>query len=118
MHCNIYIILGCCSKILDSIAPEFSNVNMVSLLPYLQEHLLVTTDEKHHLSIEVHSDVKKAQLLLGYLKRKEDILKKILCCLNLADEHSGHKDIAVKLKQIMEDNNIKCDDFCAKHSKY
>ena len=90
---------------------------MVSLFPYLRQHHLVTRDEEHHLSIEGHSDVKKAQLLLGYLKTKGDeSLQKILCCLNLAHEHSGHKDIAVKLKQKMEANNIKCADFCAKHS--
>ena len=101
------------------IAPDFrTNVNIVTLLPYLQQHDLVTSDEEHHLCTEVHSDVKKAQLLLDYLKRKGDgSLQMILCCLNLADGHSGHKDIAVKLKQIMEANNIKCADFCAEHSK-
>ena len=91
---------------------------MVSLLSFLQQHHLVTSDEEHHLITEVHSGVKKAQLLLSYLKRKgDDSLQKILCCLNLADEHSGHKQIAVKLKKLMEDNNIKCADFCAEHPK-
>ena len=100
------------------IAPEFTYVNMVSLLPYLQQHQLVTRDQEHHLSIEVHSPVKKAELLLSYLKAKGDgSLQKILCCLNLADEHTGHKDIADKLKQIMEANNIKCANFCADHCK-
>ena len=91
---------------------------MSALLPYLQQHNLVTRDEEHHLITEVHSDIKKAQLLLGYLKRKGDkSLQKFLCCLNLAHDHLGHKDIAVKLKQTMEANNIKCADFCAEHSK-
>ena len=76
--------------------PEFTaNVNIVSLLPYLQQHNLVTRDEEHYLITDMHSDVKKAQMLLGYLKRKgNESLQKILCCLNLAHDHSGHKDIA------------------------
>ena len=114
----IYIILGCHNRILDLIAPYFTaNVNIVTLLPYLQRHNLVTRDEEHHLSVKVLSSVRKARMLLSYLKAKGDklSLQMILCCLNLADEHSEHKVIAVKLKQIMEANNINVYDFCGEH---
>ena len=91
---------------------------MDTLLPYLQAHQLVTRDEEHHLSSMMHSSSKKGQMLLGYLKTKgHESLQRILCCLNSAHEHIGHKGVADKLKQIMEAENIKCADFCSDHRK-
>ena len=123
IHCYmiyfIYIIIGYHDRILNLIAPDFTaNVNMDALLPYLQQHHLVTRNEEHHLSSKNHSFIEKAQMLLGYLKTKGDeSLQRILCCLNLAHEHIGHKGVADKLKQVLKANNIKCADFCSDHSK-
>ena len=91
---------------------------MNTLLPYLQEHRLVTLDEEHHLSGTMHSSVVKSQLLLSYLKHKGcGGLQKFLCCLNLAHEHTGHEDIAEKLKEAMQTNGIDCNDFCSDKCK-
>ena len=43
---------------------------------------------------------------------------KVLCCLNLAHEHMGHKDIAEKLRQTMQANGIGCDDFYSDYCNY
>ena len=124
IHCCklyfIYIIIdsqGYHDGILNSIAPDFTaKVNMDTLLPYLQKHLLVTRDEEYCLSNIMYRSSKKAQMLLGYLKtKKHGSLQLILCCLNSAHEHIGHKEVADKLKQIMEAKNIKCADFCSDH---
>ena len=86
---------------------------MTSLLPYLIQHDLVTRDEEYHLRCKLHSSVEKSQLLLSYLRHKgPGSLQMFLCCLNLAHEHMGHKDIAKKLKQKMQANDIDCNDFC------
>ena len=122
IHCCklyfIYIIIDS-QDILNSIAPDFTaKVNMDTLLPYLQKHLLVTRDEEYCLSSIMYCSSKKAQMLLGYLKTKKDgSLQLILCCLNSAHEHIGHKEVADTLKQIMEAKNIKCADFCSDHCK-
>ena len=87
---------------------------MDTLLPYLQAHRLVTLNEEYHLSSTVHSPYEKSLMLMNYLKRKgRGSLQKFLCCLNLAYAHMGHKDIAEKLKQTMQDNGIDCNDFCS-----
>ena len=104
--------------ILNSIAPDLCNTNMATLLPYLLQHHLVTRDEEHHLSGMLYSSVVKSQMLLSYLRCKGcGSLQKFLCCLNLAHEHMGHKDIAEKLRQTMQANGIGCNDFCSDYCK-
>ena len=97
------------------IAPEFiAHVNMDSLLPFLQQHQLVTRIEIHHLSCMLYSSSEKAQKLLSYLKTKgADTLQRVLCCLNMENEHTGHRVVADKLKQLMQDCSIKYTDFCS-----
>ena len=91
---------------------------MATLLPYLQQHQLLTRDQEHYLSSEAHSEGNKALNLLSYLKFKgTGSLQKFLCSLNLACEHKGHKEIADKLKQEMQENDINCDDFCSPKCK-
>ena len=104
---------------LDSIAPEFvALVNVNDLLPYLLQHQLLNRNEEEHLVQFIHTSIEKAQMLLGYLKRKgADSLQKFLCCLNLAHEHTGHKEVADKLKQLMEANGINCTNFCSDNCK-
>ena len=102
-------------RVLNAIAPDFTAlVNMESLLPLLQKHHLVTSNEDYHLMNIIYSPTEKAQKLLGYLNHKGDgCLQKVLCCLNLANEHMGHKEIAEKLKKIMQSSGIDCDNFCS-----
>ena len=104
--------------ILDSIAPALKNVNIVSLFPYLQSHHLVTEDEQYNLSNTIYTPTQKSGMLLKYLKHKGNgSLQKFLCCLNLAHEHTGHKDIADKLEQKLKDSDIECSDFCSDECK-
>ena len=87
---------------------------MESLLPYLQQHHLVTRPEEYYLTSALHSLALKSQTLLSYLKHKgRESLQKFLCSLNLAHEHIGHKIIADGLKKAMQANGIDCDDFCS-----
>ena len=106
-------------RVLNSIAPDFTAlVNMESLLPFLQKHNLVTGNEEHHLMNMNYSSTEKAQMLLGYLKHKGDgCLQNFLCCLNSADEHMGHKELAEKLKKIMQSSGIHCGNLCSDDCK-
>ena len=54
--------------ILNSITPDLCNTNIVSLLPYLLQHHLLTCDEEHHLGSMLYSLVIKSQKLLSYLR--------------------------------------------------
>ena len=91
---------------------------MDTLLPYLEVHCLVTSDEEYHLKSEQHSPFKKSQMLKDYLRHKgPGSLQMFLCCLNLAHEHMGHKGIAEKLKEAMQASGIDCDDFCSDKCK-
>ena len=84
------------------------------MLPYLQQHNLVTDDEQDNLNNMMYTLGKKSQLLLSYLKSKgHESLQMFLCSLNLAHEHRGHKGIAKKLKEKMQANGIECEDFCS-----
>ena len=84
-------------------------MNVDCLIPYLKMHNLLTDDEEHNLISYFHSPHKKAQLLLSYLERKGiGVLQKFLCCLNSEEQHTGHKDIANKLNEIMQANRIDC----------
>ena len=102
-------------RVLNLIAPDFTVlINMESLLPFLQKHNLVTSNEDYHLRNIIYSPTERAQKLLGYLQHKGDgCLQKFLCCLNSADEHTGHKDLAEKLKRIMQSSSIDCGNFCS-----
>jgi len=103
---NYIYFLDTSDKILNEIAVEFTSlINLGTLLPYLLKHGLLTNDESCSFqSAESHiTPTKKAQELLQLLKRKgSKILQKLLCCLNEETEHSGHKDIALKLKDAMK----------------
>ena len=102
-------------RVLNSIAPDFTVlVNMESLVPFLQKHHLLTSNEEYDLLNIIYSPNKRAQMLLGFLKHKGDgCLQKFLCCLNSADEHTGHKELAEKLKGTMQSNDIDCGNFCS-----
>ena len=116
----VYIVIGDHNRILNSIAPNVTLlVNLESLLPYLQQHHLVTVDEESYLSNSLYSSTKRARMLLSYLKHKGDgSLQMFLCSLNLAHEHKGHKELAEKLKKHMETTGINCTDFCSDDCKH
>ena len=73
--------------VLDSIATDLTdNVNMDTLLPFLQKHHLVTSDESYQLGNNIHSPGEKVQILLKGLKKKgNECLQRFLCCLNSAN---------------------------------
>ena len=115
----VYIVVGGSGRVLNSIAPDLKTlVNLEALLPYLQQHQLVTVDEESYLSNMLYSSSIRAQMLLGYLKHKGDgSLQMFLCSLNLEREHKGHKDLADKLKRHMQTADIYCTDFCSDDCK-
>jgi len=62
--------------------------------------------------IIIYSPGQKAQILISYLKQKGvSSLQKLLCSLNIAHEHNGHKGIADKLKQKIHSNGFDCNNF-------
>ena len=85
------------------------------MLPSLLKHELLTSDEENDISNKLRTSNENAQKLVRILRRKgSETLQKLLCCLNLACEHTGHKEIAEKLKQEMEAKGIiDCDKFCS-----
>ena len=115
----VCIIIGDCSKILNSIASNLTAlVNLEALLPYLQHHHLLTDNEESYLSNMLYSSTERAQMLLSYLKHKGDgSLQMFLCSLNLEYEHKGHKELAEKLKRYMQTTGIYCTDFCSDDCK-
>ena len=115
----VYIVVGGHGRVLNSIAPDLKTlVNLEALLPYLQQHQLVTVDEESYLSNMLYSSGTRAQMLLGYLKHKGDgSLQMFLCSLNLEREHKGHKELADKLKRHMQTADIYCTDFCSDDCK-
>ena len=115
----VYIVIGDLNKILNLIASKvICLINLENLLPYLQQHQLVTPEEESYLRNSLYSCEKRAQMLLGYLKYKGDgSLQMFLCSLNLAHEHKGHKELAEKLKRHMETTGIYCTDFCSDDCK-
>ena len=102
------------NRVLDLIAPDvIALVNVEVLLPFLQQHQLVTADEESYLSSLMYSSRQKARWLLCFIKHKGDgALQLLLCCLHLAHEHKGHKDLADKLKRHMQVTGISYADFC------
>ena len=71
-------------------------------MPFLQKHGLVTNDENYRLTSAATAPGEAAQLLLRILKSKGDgTLQKFLCCLNSETQHVGHKDIAIKLTELI-----------------
>ena len=117
IHNNVLCVhgVGDNRRVLNSIAQDFTVlVRVESLLPFLLKHNLVTRDEEYHLTNILYSPTGRVQMLLGYLKHKGDgCLQKFLCCLNSADEHTGHKELAEKLKRIMQSSGIDCGNFCS-----
>ena len=107
--------LGDHREILNLVAPNLrDHGNTKTLLPYLQKHQLVTSDEEFYLLSNSYSPGDRNQKLTNYLKHKgAESLQKFLCCLNLAHEHAGHKVIADELKQIMQTKGINHNDFCS-----
>ena len=117
--CGLHHYIGDRSRILDSIARSLiALVNLEALLPYLQQHHLLTDNEQSYLSNTLYSSTDRAQMLLRYLKHKGDgSLQMFLCSLNLEHEHKGHKDLAKKLKGHMQTTGIHCTDFCSDDCK-
>jgi len=98
-------------KIFDHITPLFkASIKLEALLPYLQEHHLVTDDE---LKIYKLTTVQKTGKLFEYIRSKEHgMLQKLLCCLTRETTHLRHNEVANELRQRMKDMNLVCQDIC------
>ena len=109
------------SQILNQLAPTISSsINLNELMPFLQKHGLVTNDENYHLTSAATAPGQGAQQLLQILKSKGDgTLQKFLCCLNSERQHLGHKDVAIKLTELMNKYHqglqMQFCSLCAKH---
>ena len=93
----------CRNQILDCLAPIVSSsINLNQLMPFLQKHGLVTSDESYHLTSTSIAPGEAAQQFLRILKSKGDgMIQKFLCSLNSEKQHLGHKDIATKLTELI-----------------
>jgi len=91
-------------NVLDYIAVIFTTlINVDALFCYLSSHHLLTNHEASICQSSLYSPSQKAQNLLTFLRSKgSDVLQKLLCCLNKASAHSGHKDVATKLKEAIK----------------
>ena len=75
-------------------------INMVSLIPYLNKHGILTSDERFYLNNSSKSPSEKVTFLLQYLERKgEETVQKFLQALKEEREHSGHTELCRLLKQ-------------------
>ena len=75
-------------------------INLVSLVPYLNKHGILTSEERFHLSSSHKSPTEKVNYLLQYLESKgEDTVQKFLLALKDEKEHSGHAELCKLLKQ-------------------
>jgi len=97
-------LLGTNAEILNHIAVDFTKyINLDALLPYLQSHQMLTNDQVYYCRSSSSTPTKKAKELLRLLKQKgKKSLQKLLCCLTNETTHSGHKNVATKLKDAME----------------
>jgi len=75
-------------------------INLVSLVPYLNKHGILTSEERFYLSSSHKSPTEKVNHLLQYLESKgEDTVQKFLLALKEEKEHSGHIELCRLLKQ-------------------
>ena len=87
---------------------------METLTPVLLKHHLLTDDEAFICQFSYLSRGIKAQYLLLCLQRKgRKTLHKLLCCINKEKKHSGHKDLAAKLKDTMKSYNFEDELVCS-----
>ena len=110
---NVFF-LDATNKVFNDIAVEFTtSINLDTLLPYLLKHQMLTDDEVYVCQSQVTPPSRRAQELLKYLKHKGDKADlKLLCCLYKETTHIGHKDVAVKLMNVIKyhgvDNKLIC----------
>ena len=87
--------------IIYQLQPEMSRyINMMSLIPYLNKHAILTADQRYHLNSAFKSPGEKVNYLLEYLEGKgEDTVQKFLIALKEAKEHTGHIELCRLLNQ-------------------
>ena len=75
-------------------------INLVSLVPYLNKHEILTSEERFYLSSSHKSPTEKVNYLLQYLDSKgQNTVQKFLLALKDEKEHSGHAELCRLLKQ-------------------
>ncbi|CAI8041244.1 Ankyrin-1 [Geodia barretti] len=80
-------------------------LNTSSILPYLSRHSLVTSDQLEELTLPVLTNTRKVDLLLSWLPRSTvDFLEKFVICLNEANDHLAHAELAGKLQTAMAES--------------
>ena len=79
-------------------------VNMMSLIPYLNKHGILTSEERYHLNSPHKSPSEKVNYLLEYLEGKgEATVQKFLIALKEAKEHTGH----IELCKLLNEKDVK-----------
>lgn len=99
---------------LNQLAPIVSSsVNLDVLVPLLLKHGLLTNDQNYDLTNPIIAPSRRTQSLIDILKCKgNETLKKLLCCLTSEKQHAGHKDIALKLTELLKLQQCNSDMFC------
>jgi len=87
---------------------------MITILPQLLKHQLLTGDEAYKCLSPTIPPQQKAHELLSYLKHKEnEVLQKLLCSLCKETTHAGHKDVATVLQDAMRSHNLEFGQICS-----
>lgn len=112
---NIFRAADTTNKVLDLIAVEFTDlINVDALLPQLMKHQLLTHDQAYLCHYQSTPPNQKSQELLKYLRHKGDeVVQKLLCCLNKETAHLGHMDVTTALKKAMELHKLDIKPTCS-----
>lgn len=78
------------------------HMNLMSILPYLNEHLLLTNVENEEIQMKwVPKDERIIKFLTALEKKGEEGFHKFLAALEEATDQNTHREIAKKLKQTL-----------------
>ena len=93
-----------CKRALKENQPYIvQHMNLMSILPYLNAHLLLTNVENEEMQMDVVTESEKIIKFLTALEKKgEEGFHKFLAALEEATDQNTHQEIAKKLKQTLQ----------------
>ena len=93
-----------CKRALKENQPYIvQHMNLMSILPYLNVHLLLTNVENEEIQMKwVPEDERIIKFLTALEKKGEEGFRKFLAALEEATDQNTHREIAKKLKQTLQ----------------
>ena len=78
------------------------NINLMSLLPHLNAHSLLSDAENQEMQMGTISEYNRIlKLLTALVKKGEDGFRKFISSLKQASDHLSHREVAEKLEQYL-----------------